>query len=109
MQLPTGWQAAISMDSLKNSHPVSQDVTRNSQIDELFDAISYNKVSYLKRDSIDFLGFVHSSFCLMFHLNEIFLFLSSPYQSKSNTNLKSKHMPFMPFMLFDLVLGKQSQ
>ena len=45
MQVPTGWQAAVSLDSMKNSHPVSQNVQRNSEIDELFDAISYNKVS----------------------------------------------------------------
>ena len=45
--MPTGWQAAITMDSLKNSHPVSQDVQAPSEIDELFDSISYNKVSIM--------------------------------------------------------------
>ncbi|XP_065670521.1 endoplasmic reticulum aminopeptidase 1 isoform X1 [Hydra vulgaris] len=49
MQVPTGWQAAISSDSLKNSHPVSQDVKSTSEIDEMFDAISYNKGASLLR------------------------------------------------------------
>jgi len=49
MQVPTGWQAALSLDSLKNSHPVSQNVRRTSEIDELFDAISYNKGASLLR------------------------------------------------------------
>ena len=42
--MPTGWQAAISLDSLRNSHPIDQPVDTPSEIDELFDAISYNKV-----------------------------------------------------------------
>ena len=46
LQVPTGWQAAISLDSLKNSHPIDQPVDTPSEIDELFDAISYNKVSF---------------------------------------------------------------
>lgn len=45
LQVPTGWQSAISLDSLNSSHPVSQDVQKASEIDELFDTISYNKVS----------------------------------------------------------------
>ena len=56
MQVPTGWQAAITMDSMKNSHSVSQDVTKPSEIDELFDAISYNKGASLLRMVNGFMG-----------------------------------------------------
>jgi len=44
LEVPQGWQSAISLDSLKSSHPVMQDVQKSSEIDELFDSISYNKV-----------------------------------------------------------------
>jgi len=56
LQVPTGWQAAISLDSLKNSHPIDQPVDTPSEIDELFDAISYNKGAALLRMLRAFLG-----------------------------------------------------
>ena len=46
LQVPTGWQTAIALDTLQNSHPIDQEVDTPSEIDELFDAISYNKVRH---------------------------------------------------------------
>eukprot|EP00795_Rhopilema_esculentum_P007813 gene7813-13677_t len=56
LQVPTGWQAAMSLDSLQNSHPIDQEVATPSEIDELFDAISYNKGAALLRMLKAFLG-----------------------------------------------------
>lgn len=47
LEIPQGWQGALSLDSMKSSHPVMQEAEKPSEIDELFDAISYNKVSLI--------------------------------------------------------------
>ena len=35
---------ALELDALKNSHPIEVEVGHPSEVDEIFDAISYNKV-----------------------------------------------------------------
>lgn len=37
-------QQAMAMDSLRSSHPIMADVKNPSEIEALFDAISYKKV-----------------------------------------------------------------
>ena len=39
--------AALELDALSNSHPIEVDVGHPSEVDEIFDDISYNKVSPL--------------------------------------------------------------
>eukprot|EP00794_Sanderia_malayensis_P004789 gene4789-5416_t len=56
LQVPFGWQTAIALDSMQNSHPIDQEVDTPSEIDELFDAISYNKGAALLRMLNSFLG-----------------------------------------------------
>jgi aminopeptidase N len=56
MQIPTGWQAAIASDALKNTHPVNQKVSASSEIGEMFDTISYNKGASLLRMVNGFMG-----------------------------------------------------
>ena len=36
--------AALELDALNNSHPIEVDVGHPSEVDEIFDDISYNKV-----------------------------------------------------------------
>lgn len=51
-----GMAAAFNLDSLLSSHPVESDVKHPGQIDEVFDAISYNKGCAVIRMLVDFLG-----------------------------------------------------
>ena len=37
--------AALELDALENSHPIEVEVGHPSEVDEIFDNISYNKVS----------------------------------------------------------------
>ena len=46
----------LSLDGLKNSHPIEMQVTNPAEIGELFDAISYNKGGAVLRMLEDFLG-----------------------------------------------------
>ncbi len=46
----------LSLDGLKNSHPIEVEVTNPAEIGELFDAISYNKGGAVLRMLEDFLG-----------------------------------------------------
>jgi aminopeptidase N len=39
---------ALYLDSLENSHPINLKVDNPNQINELFDAITYDKVIYYK-------------------------------------------------------------
>ena len=47
---------ALSLDGLKNSHPIEQEVKNPAQIGELFDAISYSKGASILRMLEQFLG-----------------------------------------------------
>ncbi|MBM3943644.1 MAG: M1 family metallopeptidase [SAR202 cluster bacterium] len=47
---------ALSLDGLKNSHPVQQEVQDPAQVSEMFDAISYSKGGSLIRMVEQFLG-----------------------------------------------------
>lgn len=49
-------QSSLSLDSHKNSHPISVPVKDPSQINELFDTISYDKGSSIIRMMKDFIG-----------------------------------------------------
>jgi aminopeptidase 2 len=40
-------QQAMSLDSLQSSHPIMSDVKNPSEIEAIFDAISYKKVFFL--------------------------------------------------------------
>lgn len=44
---------ALQLDSLQNSHPVEVPVNHPNEIDEIFDAISYNKVGYFFKSFYD--------------------------------------------------------
>ena len=46
----------LSLDGLKNSHPIEMQVANPAEIGELFDAISYNKGGAVLRMLEDFLG-----------------------------------------------------
>ena len=46
----------LSLDGLKNSHPIEMQVTNPAEIGELFDAISYNKGGAVLRMLEDFSG-----------------------------------------------------
>ncbi len=47
---------ALSLDGLKNSHPIHQEVANPDEIGQLFDAISYSKGGSVLRMLEDFLG-----------------------------------------------------
>ena len=47
---------ALSLDGLRNSHPIEQEVSNPAQIGELFDAISYSKGGSILRMLEDYLG-----------------------------------------------------
>ena len=47
---------ALSLDGLKNSHPIHQEVKNPAEIGQLFDAISYSKGGSVLRMLEDFLG-----------------------------------------------------
>jgi puromycin-sensitive aminopeptidase len=47
---------ALSLDGLKNSHPIEQEVTNPAQVSQLFDAISYSKGASVIRMLEQFLG-----------------------------------------------------
>lgn len=47
---------ALSLDGLRNSHPIEQDVNNPAEIGELFDAISYSKGASVLRMLESFLG-----------------------------------------------------
>ena len=47
---------ALSLDGLKNSHPIEQGVSNPSEIEQLFDAISYSKGASVLRMLENFLG-----------------------------------------------------
>lgn len=49
-------QSSLALDSHKNSHPISVPVKDPSQINELFDTISYDKGSSIIRMMKDFIG-----------------------------------------------------
>ena len=48
--------AAQSLDALDNSHPIEVEVGHPSEIDEIFDAISYSKGAAVIRMLHDYLG-----------------------------------------------------
>ena len=48
--------AGLSLDGLKNSHPIEVEVTNPAEIGELFDAISYSKGSAVLRMLEEYLG-----------------------------------------------------
>ena len=48
--------SALSLDGLKNSHPIEQEVNNPAEIDQLFDAISYSKGASILRMLEHFLG-----------------------------------------------------
>uniref|UniRef100_A0A336M9D9 Aminopeptidase n=1 Tax=Culicoides sonorensis TaxID=179676 RepID=A0A336M9D9_CULSO len=50
------YAAALQLDSLKNSHPIEVPVKNSSEIDEIFDAISYNKGASIIRMLHAFIG-----------------------------------------------------
>ncbi len=47
---------AMTLDSLRSSHPVEVDVSHPSEVMEIFDAISYSKGNSLNRMLYQFLG-----------------------------------------------------
>lgn len=47
---------AMSLDSLQNTHPIEVDVHHPSEIDEIFDAVSYSKGASIIRMLADYLG-----------------------------------------------------
>lgn len=47
---------AMNLDSLHNSHPIEVEVSRTSEIDEIFDNISYNKGSSVIRMLYNYIG-----------------------------------------------------
>ncbi len=47
---------ALNLDGLKNSHPIEQEVKHPSEIEQLFDAISYSKGASILRMLEQFLG-----------------------------------------------------
>ncbi len=47
---------ALELDSLKNSHPIEVPVGPPSEVDEIFDAISYSKGASLIRMLHDYIG-----------------------------------------------------
>ena len=47
---------ALELDALKNSHPIEVEVGHPSEVDEIFDAISYNKGASVIRMLHDFIG-----------------------------------------------------
>ena len=47
---------ALSLDGLKNSHPIEQEVKNPAEVSQLFDAISYSKGGAVLRMLEDFLG-----------------------------------------------------
>ena len=49
--MSTSWQSALQADSAWSSHPISVKVQRPDEIDDIFDAISYQKVSRLLEHS----------------------------------------------------------
>ncbi|MCJ1471818.1 Aminopeptidase 2 mitochondrial [Lambiella insularis] len=49
-------QGALSLDSLRSSHPIEVPVTRADEINEIFDAISYSKGSCVIRMMSKYLG-----------------------------------------------------
>ncbi len=50
------FSSAMKLDCLKNSHPIQVEVNRSSQVDEIFDAISYNKGSCVIRMIANIVG-----------------------------------------------------
>lgn len=50
------YAAALQLDSLRNSHPIEVPVKNTSEIDEIFDAISYNKGASIIRMLHNFIG-----------------------------------------------------
>ncbi len=50
------YNRALSLDQLDSSHPIQNDVNKASQIDEIFDAISYSKGSCIIRMLVNHLG-----------------------------------------------------
>lgn len=50
------YQRALALDELESSHPINNDVKRVSQIDEIFDAISYLKGASMLRMLAEWLG-----------------------------------------------------
>ena len=47
---------ALKLDALKNSHPIEVDVGHPSEVDEIFDSISYNKGASVIRMLYDWIG-----------------------------------------------------
>lgn len=52
----TDYQSALELDSLKTSHPIEVKVNEPSEIDEIFDAISYSKGATTIRMLHDYIG-----------------------------------------------------
>jgi aminopeptidase N len=48
--------SALNLDGLKSSHPIEVEVKNSHDIDEIFDAISYNKGAAVIRTIADFIG-----------------------------------------------------
>jgi len=49
-------QSALGLDSLRSSHPIEVPVKRASEVDQIFDAISYSKGSCVLRMISTYLG-----------------------------------------------------
>ena len=47
---------ALELDALKNSHPIEVEVGHPSEVDEIFDNISYNKGASVIRMLHDYIG-----------------------------------------------------
>lgn len=58
----------MEVDSLSSSHPVSTHVENPVQIQEMFDDVSYDKVSLIRSSSLDFRyrGIKHTFWCFTF-------------------------------------------
>lgn len=56
----------MEVDSLSSSHPVSTHVENPAQIQEMFDDVSYDKVSLIKSSPLDFRyrGIKHTFWCV---------------------------------------------
>lgn len=54
--LQTQGYPGFVLDSLRSSHPINVKITSTSQINEVFDAISYNKAAYFLRMVMNFMG-----------------------------------------------------
>lgn len=52
----TEYQSALELDSLESSHPIEVEIKNSSDINQIFDAISYSKGSCIVKFMVDYLG-----------------------------------------------------